>query len=95
MSAKGRSHDLAKSAFCAMPLFVAGAASVNLGSKLPFAARPHQTQKAHQFGGPFINSTVVIYTTRLICIRLISAIACAGFRPLGQVLAQFMIVWQR
>jgi len=26
---------------------------------------------------------------------LISAIAFAGFRPLGQVLAQFMIVWQR
>lgn len=38
MSAKGRSHDLAKSAFCAMPLFVAGAASVNLGSLQPFAA---------------------------------------------------------
>ena len=26
---------------------------------------------------------------------LISAIALAGFRPLGQVLVQFMIVWQR
>jgi uncharacterized membrane protein YobD (UPF0266 family) len=28
-------------------------------------------------------------------IFLISAIALAGFRPLGQVLVQFMIVWQR
>ena len=28
-------------------------------------------------------------------IFLIEAIALAGFRPLGQVLAQFMIVWQR
>jgi len=27
-------------------------------------------------------------------IFLISAIALAGLRPLGQVLAQFMIVWQ-
>lgn len=26
---------------------------------------------------------------------LISAMALAGFRPLGQVCAQFMIVWQR
>jgi len=26
---------------------------------------------------------------------LISAIALAGFRPFGQVRAQFMIVWQR
>jgi hypothetical protein len=26
---------------------------------------------------------------------LISEIALAGFRPLGQALAQFMIVWQR
>ena len=34
-------------------------------------------------------------TWREIIIFLISAIACAGFSPLGQVLAQFMIVWQR
>lgn len=26
---------------------------------------------------------------------LISAMALAGFRPLGQVLVQFMMVWQR
>ncbi len=34
-------------------------------------------------------------TVRSTIIFLISAIALAGFRPLGQVLAQFMIVWQR
>ena len=34
-------------------------------------------------------------TARAIIIFLISAMAFAGFRPLGQVLAQFMIVWQR
>ena len=28
-------------------------------------------------------------------IFLISAMAFAGFRPFGQVLAQFMMVWQR
>jgi len=32
---------------------------------------------------------------RLTIICLISPIAWAGFRPLGQVLAQFMMVWQR
>ena len=41
------------------------------------------------------NRVMRSYTTRLTCIRLISAIALAGFSPLGQVLAQFMIVWQR
>ncbi len=35
------------------------------------------------------------YTTRSIIIFLISAIALAGFRPLGQTCAQFMMVWQR
>ena len=35
------------------------------------------------------------YTTRSTIIFLISEIALAGFNPLGQVLAQFMIVWQR
>ena len=35
------------------------------------------------------------HTTRSTIIFLISAIAFAGFSPLGQVLAQFMIVWQR
>ncbi len=35
------------------------------------------------------------YTTRSTIIFLISAIAFAGFSPLGQVLVQFMIVWQR
>ncbi|CTQ48991.1 hypothetical protein JDO7802_00999 [Jannaschia donghaensis] len=34
-------------------------------------------------------------TCRSIIIFLIFAIALAGFRPLGQDLAQFMIVWQR
>jgi hypothetical protein len=34
-------------------------------------------------------------TTRSTIIFLISAMACAGFSPLGQVLAQFMMVWQR
>jgi hypothetical protein len=35
------------------------------------------------------------HTTRSTIIFLISAIALAGFSPLGQVLAQFMMVWQR
>ncbi|APX70064.1 hypothetical protein BKD03_12340 [Brucella sp. 09RB8471] len=35
------------------------------------------------------------YTRRSTIIFLISAIALAGFRPFGQVWAQFMIVWQR
>ena len=34
-------------------------------------------------------------TTRSTISFLISAIALAGFRPLGQTWAQFMIVWQR
>ena len=33
--------------------------------------------------------------SREIIIFLISAMAFAGFSPFGQVLAQFMIVWQR
>ena len=35
------------------------------------------------------------HTCRAIIIFLISAIALAGLSPFGQVLAQFMIVWQR
>ena len=35
------------------------------------------------------------YTTRSSIIFLISAMAFAGFSPFGQVLVQFMIVWQR
>jgi hypothetical protein len=34
-------------------------------------------------------------TWRATIIFLISAMALAGFRPFGQTLAQFMIVWQR
>jgi hypothetical protein len=35
------------------------------------------------------------HTCRAIIIFLISAMALAGFSPFGQVLAQFMMVWQR
>lgn len=35
------------------------------------------------------------HTWRSTIIFLIEAIALAGFRPFGQVLAQFMMVWQR
>ena len=35
------------------------------------------------------------YTRRSTIIFLISAIALAGLRPLGQVCVQFMMVWQR
>lgn len=35
------------------------------------------------------------HTIRSTIIFLIDAIAFAGFSPFGQVLAQFMIVWQR
>jgi hypothetical protein len=34
-------------------------------------------------------------TARSSSIFLVSAIALAGFKPFGQALAQFMIVWQR
>ena len=36
-----------------------------------------------------------VQTRRSTIIFLISAIALAGFRPFGQVCAQFMMVWQR
>src|SRR5690606_37118293 len=36
-----------------------------------------------------------LYARRAIISFLISAIASAGFKPFGQVRAQFMIVWQR
>lgn len=35
------------------------------------------------------------YTTRSSIIFFTSAMALAGFRPLGQTFAQFMMVWQR
>jgi hypothetical protein len=35
------------------------------------------------------------HTCRSTIMRLISAIAFAGFRCFGQALAQFMMVWQR
>lgn len=38
---------------------------------------------------------MVNYTFRATISFLISEIALAGFSPLGQVLAQFMMVWQR
>src|SRR5690606_2585066 len=41
------------------------------------------------------NTRAGFYTVRAIIIFLISAMAFAGFRPFGQVLAQFMMVWQR
>ncbi len=35
------------------------------------------------------------YSVRCTIIFLISEMALAGFKPLGQVFAQFMMVWQR
>ncbi len=57
-------------------------------------------------GAPFIETTSVAsdgrargflapQTWRATIIFLTSAIALAGFRPFGQALAQFMMVWQR
>ena len=46
-------------------------------------------------GGFFRAACRVGQTWRAAIICLISPIACAGFRPFGQVRAQFMIVWQR
>jgi hypothetical protein len=40
-------------------------------------------------------AVVWLQSCRSTIIFLISAMALAGFRPLGQVLVQFMIVWQR
>jgi hypothetical protein len=40
-------------------------------------------------------NNVAPHTLRSTIIFLISAIALAGFRPFGQVWAQFMMVWQR
>jgi hypothetical protein len=42
-----------------------------------------------------VSLSVVHQSCRSTIIFLICAIALAGFRPLGQVLVQFMIVWQR
>ena len=51
-------------------------------------------KKAH--GAPFCEDVArTPQTARAIIIFFTSAMALAGFRPLGQVLAQFMIVWQR
>ena len=45
--------------------------------------------------GPFRKAIRRDQAARSTIIFLICAMAAAGFRPFGQVLAQFMIVWQR
>ena len=60
---------------------------------LPVAQTP--TQNASDFHPTFRYNATKDQTTRSIIIFLISAIALAGFSPLGQVLVQFIIVWQR
>lgn len=45
---------------------------------------------------PFVFLAIsAAYPWRATIIFLISAMALAGLRPLGQVLVQFMMVWQR
>jgi len=55
---------------------------------------PYRQKKAHE--APFRRSVAKKrHTARATIIFFTSAMAFAGLRPLGQVLAQFMIVWQR
>ena len=64
------------------------------GSKIPSGERQRRGGRApNHIGSPQV--TRHIQTWRSTIIFLISAIAFAGFKPLGQVLVQFMIVWQR
>ena len=53
-------------------------------------------EKGRSEGRPFASSVKGDdYTRRSTIIFLISAIALAGFNPLGQACEQFMMVWQR
>lgn len=57
---------------------------------------PHMNgREARQMAGLSVFFSISVQTTRSTIIFLISAMAAAGFSPFGQVLAQFMIVWQR
>lgn len=47
---------------------------------------PCQAQDDNEVGYAYLRSTMSF---------LISAMALAGFKPLGQVFEQFMMVWQR
>ncbi|SIT85355.1 hypothetical protein SAMN05421665_2040 [Yoonia rosea] len=46
-------------------------------------------------GGQTAPLQAFVQTVRSTIMPLMCAIAAAGFRPLGHVFAQFMIVWQR
>src|SRR3546814_1867662 len=52
----------------------------------------HDGHDTTNFSSTILDRT---YRTRSASIVLISAIALAGFNPLGQTFAQFMIGWQR
>ena len=71
-----------------------------MGHRYAIMRASKSTQRVPQeTAGPFApyrNSVArTPQTARATIIFLISAIALAGFRPFGQALAQFMIVWQR
>ncbi len=55
-----------------------------VGARLRIPPAADQTDRTR--GAPYWRATISF---------LISAIAFAGFRPFGQVLVQFMMVWQR
>ena len=75
----------------------------------PRKLRPPKKPPANNPGGHLLMKKAPVRERRGFCfvltvpqaarrstiIFLISAMALAGFRPLGQTLAQFMIVWQR
>ena len=51
--------------------------------------------KILQQHGKFPGFLLYDYPLRVVIIFLISPMARAGFKPLGQAFVQFMIVWQR
>ena len=58
-------------------------------------SRPQQQKSRHPHGRRLHQAPSTIdYALRAIISCLISPIALAGFRPFGQVRAQFMMVWQ-
>ncbi len=67
----------------------------NLGNSPAQLRQPQFAQKKPGIEPGFLFNGEPRYTTRSNIIFLVSAIAFAGFKPLGQVLVQFMMVWQR
>ena len=67
------------------------------GATGPAAARPagKAAPEVVRPAASTMGAQIMPQTRRSTISALISAIASAGFSPLGQALAQFMMVWQR